>query len=161
VPVALFTEHVLEFRIDGEKYWGGAFFAFRRAPLVVWLRPGRHVLEVRVVRDVRSMGGLADVPSAEIALEAIVPEPAPKEELGPPFAPERSWNQWNTGKEHFHQVEVREGSVIVSDAIDGKLVSEWASVALTNVGDEEVYIGVSSGDQVSWQLKLRSLTLGA
>lgn len=56
--VAVFTDYVLEFWIDDEHFFGGDFFGFRRAPTVIPLEPGRHQLDIRLVRDVRSMGAV-------------------------------------------------------------------------------------------------------
>ena len=69
--VELFTDNILEFLVDGRSYFGGDAYGFRRAPLVLCLGPGEHRLEVRLVRDVRSMGGL-DQPSLDIIIEARI-----------------------------------------------------------------------------------------
>lgn len=58
--VILYTDFVLEFWIDGIPYFGGDFYAYRRAPLVVRLVPGVHRMDVRIIRDVRAMGGVGD-----------------------------------------------------------------------------------------------------
>jgi hypothetical protein len=111
--VELWVEHALELCVDGRPVWGGDFFAFRRAPVVLWLQPGRHVVEVRLVRDVRSMGGLEGVPALDVAIEA---------------------------KEVEDVLEVREGSVLVSDVVDGRLPSPFATVGITNTGSEWIEV---------------------
>ena len=40
--IVLHTDHVLEFWIDDRSYFGGDFYAFRNAPLVLDLFPGEH-----------------------------------------------------------------------------------------------------------------------
>ncbi|KAL4879998.1 hypothetical protein BJY04DRAFT_208288 [Aspergillus karnatakaensis] len=54
---AVFTDGILEFSIDGQRHFGGDFYSYRRAPLIVTLAPGEHVIELRLIRDVRTMGG--------------------------------------------------------------------------------------------------------
>ena len=55
--VFLYADNVLEFLFDGVPYFGGDVFSYRRAPLVLQLSPGVYCFEVRLIRDVRSMGG--------------------------------------------------------------------------------------------------------
>lgn len=69
--MVLYTDHVLEFWVDDERYFGGDFYAFRRAPLVLHLQPGEYRVDVRIVRDVRVMGGVGE-PTVHIALEAEI-----------------------------------------------------------------------------------------
>ena len=40
--VVLYTDHILEFWIDDRPFYGGDFYAFRNAPLVLKLSPGEH-----------------------------------------------------------------------------------------------------------------------
>ncbi|KAF2755095.1 hypothetical protein EJ05DRAFT_519810 [Pseudovirgaria hyperparasitica] len=56
----LYTDSVLEFWVDNEHFFGGDFYGFRKAPPVLWLEPGRHRLDVRLVRDVRAFGGIGE-----------------------------------------------------------------------------------------------------
>ncbi|KAI9759384.1 MAG: hypothetical protein M4579_002373 [Chaenotheca gracillima] len=71
VPVALYSDQVLELWIDDTPHFGGDFYSSRRAPLVLWLTPGSHLLELRLIRDVRSMGGAWRVePVIKVTLEA-------------------------------------------------------------------------------------------
>lgn len=67
--IVIYTDNVLEFWIDDQPYFGGDFYAFRRAPLVLRLDTGSHKIDVRLIRDVRAMGGVGD-PSIHIKLEA-------------------------------------------------------------------------------------------
>ena len=69
--VLLFVDHALELWLDGVSYFGGDFYGFRRTPLVLWLEPGEHRLDIRVVRDVRAMGGLGD-PCFPMAITADI-----------------------------------------------------------------------------------------
>ena len=48
---------------------GGDYYAYRRAPLVLHLNPGNHEVNIRLIRDVRVMGGLGE-PKISINLKA-------------------------------------------------------------------------------------------
>jgi hypothetical protein len=111
--VELWVEGVLEMRVDRKTLWGGDFFVLRRAPVVLWLEPGPHVVEIRLVRDLRSMGGVDAVPAVDVALEV---------------------------REVESVLAVRHGSVLVSDVVDGRLASPYATVSVTNVGVEWIQI---------------------
>lgn len=58
--VVLYSDSLLEFWVDNESYYGGDFYAYRRAPVVLRLHPGVHRIDLRLVRDVRAMGGIGD-----------------------------------------------------------------------------------------------------
>jgi hypothetical protein len=119
-PVLFYSEVVVEFVIDGTQHFGGDFFSYRRAPLLLWLTPGSHVLDVRLVRDVRSMGGLDNDPAVTVQLEARL---ATKE------------------------LEVQQDSVLISDVIEGMFVSQHASVGVTNSGVSDIVVtGISALD---------------
>lgn len=57
MTVSISTPGLLEIWVDGNPYFGGDFYSFRKAPLLLALKPGTHVLEIRLVRDVRALGG--------------------------------------------------------------------------------------------------------
>lgn len=101
--IALYTDNVLEFWVDDQPYFGGDFYAFRRAPLVLRLDPGSHKVDVRLIRDVRVMGGVGD-PSIRIKLEAQ------KSEGG----------------------LIVTGEPLLPDLVEGKLASHVASVCVRN-----------------------------
>ena len=71
LSIALYTDNVLEFWLDGQPYFGGDFYAFRKAPPVLKLNPGRHLIDLRLVRDVRAMGGADAKVSVTIKAEII------------------------------------------------------------------------------------------
>ena len=105
--IILFTDNILELRVDELDVFGGDFYTFRRAPLVVTLSPGRHVIDIRLVREIRSMGG-ADS-AMTVSLEAQV----------------------STNTLHFLA-----DSAILPDLVDGKLASRVASVTVRNEGED-------------------------
>ncbi|KAL8670524.1 MAG: hypothetical protein Q9168_004941 [Polycauliona sp. 1 TL-2023] len=112
--VVLYTDQVLEFWVDDEHYFGGDFYGHRRAPLVVHLGPGDHQIDIRVVRDVRAMGGVGE-PTVSIGLQADVSEGG---------------------------LRLVEGSILLPDMVDGKLVSSFGSVNVRN--EEDHWINVLS-----------------
>ena len=102
--VVFYTDNVLEFYIDGDSYFGGDFYALRKAPLVIRLRPGPHRVDVRLVRDVRAMGGSS----------------------GPDFTIElRAEKSQST-------LSVMSDKMVTSDVVSGRLVSPYASVFVRN-----------------------------
>ena len=105
--ITLFTDNVLEVWVNNKQFFGGDFYAFRRAPLVVTLRPGGNVIDVRLIREIRSMGG-ADS-SVTVNLEAQV----------------------STSTLRF-----LEATAILPDLIDGKLPSSFASITVRNEGED-------------------------
>jgi hypothetical protein len=126
--VLIWTDHVLEFAIDGKRTFGGDFFAFRKAPLVLRLKPGRHIIDLRLVRDVRAMGGLG-VPTIDVDLEFRIAR---------------------------KDLEIREGSILISDVVDGRLGSPYASVAVTNTGTTAIQILGLQSSEVSVPYAVRN-----
>ncbi|OQU98556.1 hypothetical protein CLAIMM_04322 [Cladophialophora immunda] len=55
--VSVFSDNILELWINDLHVFGGDFFGFGRAPVLVQLHPGTNNISVRLVREVRSMGG--------------------------------------------------------------------------------------------------------
>ncbi|OAX79206.1 hypothetical protein ACJ72_06475 [Emergomyces africanus] len=128
--VAIFTDGILELRIDGEAYFGGDFYTYRRAPVVVKLLPGSHVIDLRLVRDVRAMGGVG-----EPRIRAVV-----EVQQRPP-----SWSgdddddddgDGDGDAEVVMGLELDAGRVLVADVVEGKLVSPLASGIVRNDCDE-------------------------
>lgn len=115
--VVLYTDSVLEFWVDDVHYFGGDFYAYRNAPLVLHLKPGSHRLDIRLVRDVRAMGGTGD-PRVSIKLKA-----------------EGS----NVG------LAIMAEKIVVSDVVNKTLASPLASITVRNDGRESIEIlGVAS-----------------
>ena len=67
--IILYADNVLEFWVDDQHYFGGDYYAYRRAPLVLHLSPGSHNVNIRLIRDVRVMGGIGE-PKTSITLKA-------------------------------------------------------------------------------------------
>ena len=115
---ALYTDAVIECWVDGEHHFGGDFYGFRRAPLVLWLGKGSHRLDLRLVRDVRAMGGIG-APSMRVFLKL-----------------DRTLSDVSVDVDHF----------LAADVVGGKLVSPFASFPVRNNSPHVVKIvEVSSG----------------
>lgn len=67
--INFYADNVLEFWVNDDHYFGGDFYAYRRAPLVLHLDPGSHNVDIRLIRDVRVMGGIGE-PKTSIKLKA-------------------------------------------------------------------------------------------
>ena len=109
--VLLYTDSVLEYWVDDIPYFGGDYYAYRRAPLVLYLRPGAHKIDIRIIRDVRVMGGMG--PSMSIRLKA-----------------ERSPGG----------LAVMEKKLLVSDVVNSSLASPYASLPVRNDGNMSMEI---------------------
>ena len=109
--ISLFTDGVLEFWVNNEHYFGGDFYSFRRAPVVLTLLPGKNRIDVRLIRDVRLMGGNGSSMTVRLWAHALV-----------------------------RPVLIIHDSVLASDVVGGKLPSELASVVIRNQGDEWVEV---------------------
>jgi hypothetical protein len=105
--VAVYTPGLLEVWIDKVPYFGGDFYSYRRAPLLLTLAPGVHVVELRLVRDVRAFGASEDARiSAAVEFRQMTQE-----------------------------LFVDPESVLVSEVVDGRLASPFASVTVLNPTD--------------------------
>lgn len=109
--VAFFGSGLLEFWVDNEQYFGGDFYQYHRAPNVLQLSPGRHVIELRLIRDVRALGVLYN--GAEAVVHAELRQ-----------AP----------------ITLDHDSLLVPELAGGKLGGTWASINAQNNGAEPVEI---------------------
>ena len=102
--IALYTDNVLEFAVNDKPFFGGDLYGFRRAPLVLELAPGGNKIDLRLIRDVRLMGGEGS-PSICVRLSA----------------------QLCTAV-----LNVVKNSLVLPDVVNGRLTSPYASVTLCN-----------------------------
>lgn len=110
--VLIYPDGILEFRLNGIHVFGGDFYSFSRAPVVVDLEPGKNLVEIRLIRDVRAMGGqLPPVVEAQFRVQLI-------EEA----------------------VYVDEQHMIVPDLVDNMLPSLHMSVPLLNALSEWICV---------------------
>lgn len=106
--VAFYAEHVLELAVNDSPIFGGDVYGFRRAPMILDLVPGKNKIDLRLVRDVRAMGGIRS-PSIFVRLSFELCD---------------------------RVLNVVEKSVILPDVINGKLTSPYASVILCNAAED-------------------------
>ena len=131
--VSLFVENVLEFWVDDGHYFGGDFYAYRKAPLVLHLAPGKHKLDIRLIRDVRAMGAVGE-PEIFIKLRA---------------------------QEAKGGLQVCHERLLIADVVNGKLASSFASVPVRNESEEFIEILEVASQEVSslrFRLFFRMLT---
>ncbi|EXJ60959.1 hypothetical protein A1O7_05112 [Cladophialophora yegresii CBS 114405] len=102
--ITLFTDNIMELWVGDLHVFGGDFFGFGRAPLVVDLQPGWTNLTVRLVREVRSMGGVGP-PTVESSLRAQPAVPV---------------------------LHVLADDIVLPDLVDGRLCSNFGSVTVRN-----------------------------
>ncbi|KAF2216283.1 hypothetical protein CERZMDRAFT_33609 [Cercospora zeae-maydis SCOH1-5] len=117
--LTLQTPQILEFVLDDIRYVGGDFYNHGRALPTLRLEPGHHRLDIRLVRDVRSMGGI-ERPSMQVRLALA--------------------GTWAG----LHPRLEPQGGILISDLLDfedgPRLSSPWASVVLRNDDEEDVYV---------------------
>ncbi|KAJ4369981.1 hypothetical protein N0V83_005745 [Neocucurbitaria cava] len=114
-PVILHTDSILEYWINGTHYFGGDYYSFQKAPLVIHLRPGTHKIDLRLVRDVRAFGGIGE-PTIDVVLDV----------------------QQVSGT-----LELAKPGILMSDIVDGRLATGIGSVSLRNSGVSPIEIVVS------------------
>ena len=122
----LYTDHVLEFYVDDQHYFGGDFYAFRKAPLVLHLEPGSHRLDLRLIRDVRAMGGVGG-PTVDVTVKVILVEQA---------------------------LHIQPDSAILPDFVDGKLAGRLGSIAIRNDAQQPVLLSSVEASTSSVELTL-------
>ena len=110
--VSLCTDGILELWVNGQHYWGGDFYSFRRAPIVIPLQTGDNLIDVRSIHDVRAMGG-GEPPTISVLLEAHI-----------------------TADPLF----INADTAIVPDLVEGTLLSRFASVIGRNELEEDIDI---------------------
>ncbi|KAL3483735.1 hypothetical protein BJX62DRAFT_244625 [Aspergillus germanicus] len=117
--VAVFMDGVLEVSIDSRRHFGGDFYRYRRAPLILELAPGEHIIEFRLIRDVRALGGQG-VPAVNMVFETQIQ----------------------------HEVLiVDESSLLISETTNRRLGSAWATVNVqSNTAEWVEIICISSPD---------------
>ena len=102
--VSLFSEKILELWVNDLHVFGGDFFGFGRAPIVAELRPGLNNVSVRLVREVRSMGGVFP-PTTQATLRVQLASRA---------------------------LEIVLDSIVLPDVVNGRLCSSYGSIIVRN-----------------------------
>ena len=110
--ILFYTDNVLEFWVDDDHYFGGDYYAYRRAPLVLHLNPGSHNVDIRLIRDVRVMGGTGE-PKTSIRLKA---------------------------RSSDSSLALSAQKALIPDITNGVLASPFASVPVINQGRDAIDI---------------------
>lgn len=110
--IVLHIDNVLEYWVDSNHYFGGDCYAYRRAPLVLRLDSGIHQIDIRLIRDVRLMGGVGE-PTVSLKLKAEL-------SLG--------------------GLAVTGSQMLAPDMVQGRLASSFASVPVRNDGQSWISI---------------------
>lgn len=108
----LYTDNVLELWVGDNHIFGGDFYSFRRAPILIHLHPGVNVVRVRMLGDVRSMGGESP-PKLQVRLEANLV---------------------------YDILAVDLAGVILPDVIKGRFCSPYGSITVRNQANKWVKI---------------------
>ena len=124
--LTLSTDNLLEFYVDGVHYFGGDYYALRRVPLVLHLEPGNHTIDLRLVRDVRVMGGVGS-PHIDIHLEA---QPSTQD------------------------LHVAVDQTIMPDMVNGRLASMLGSVQVRNDHVQDIEVSTVTSNDSSYFLWL-------
>ena len=121
--LALHTQGIIEFWLDGKHYFGGDMYSYGRAALSLHLTPATHRLDLRLVRDSRTHGAVGEPTlEAKLRLEGRGP-------LVTPVVPERGDGPFNPY-----------ASALLPDMVDGSFVSPYASVALRNDAEHDAVV---------------------
>ena len=112
VLVLLNVENVLEYWLDANHYFGGDYYAYDRAPVVLVLDPGDHVLNIRLIRDVRLFGARSPP-----ALSVVV-----------------------TATYGLDDIFINPNCYIVPDIVNGQLTGDFISVATTNTSSSDISV---------------------
>ena len=108
----LYMANILELWFSDDHIFGGDFYGFRRAPVVVHLQPGINVVRVRLLGDIRSMGGGFPLDlRARLEIKIV-----------------------------HDLLAIDEHGVLLPDAIGGHFCSPFGSITVRNQGDKWVKI---------------------
>ena len=114
----LHVDGAIEFWINDVHYFGADFYGYGRAPPTLRLKPGTHRIDIRIVRDVRALGGMGE-PDMDIKLRL-----------------ERSWRD-------LRLLYGFDENILISDVIGGDfgpIASPYASVTVRNDAYNDIYV---------------------
>ena len=118
--VALYTDNVLEFWVDDKHYFGGDYYSYRRAPVVLHLGRGNHRIDARLIRDARVMGAVGEA-SISINIRAMI---------------------------MHDSLTVDDQRFLFSDMIHGSLAGSFASVPIRNNTREWIDVWDAAAENV-------------
>jgi hypothetical protein len=126
LPIIIYTQSILEFWIDDVHYFGGDFYSSRKAPPVIRLEPGVHTIDLRLVYDVRVMGGSGEA-AYVIGLELA-----------------------------GDTLELASEGIAMADIVNGSLASALASVSIRNSRSHDIEVLSIESSYVSNPLPARN-----
>jgi hypothetical protein len=103
VRVMLDTDEILEFAVNSRPSFGGDFYCFHRASKILNLAPGENRIVLRLIRDVRAMGGLDAFMSPRLTVHMS-----------------------------NRNLQINESSTILPDIVNGHLTSQYGSTIVRN-----------------------------
>lgn len=103
--VAFFSGGLLEFWMDKEQHFGGDSYQYWKAPVILQLLPGHHVLDPKLNLDTGALGDLSN--SAEVVLEIELRE---------------------------ESISLDLNSILISEMTQGRMGGSWGSVNVQNNG---------------------------
>lgn len=110
--ISLHTDNVLELAVNDKSFFGGDFYCFRRAPLILTLSPGENRITIRLIRDVRAMGGVGN-PSVSVRLNV---------------------------QHCTSTLKIVLKSSIIPDLVGGNFVTSYASVIVRNESEDWLHL---------------------
>ncbi|KIW79365.1 hypothetical protein Z517_05977 [Fonsecaea pedrosoi CBS 271.37] len=110
--VNVFSDNIIELWINDMHVFGGDFFGFGRIPMLVELHPGVNNISVRLVREVRSMGG-GFPPTVQAGLRI---KPASEE------------------------VAVVTDGLVMPNVVNGRFCTRYGSIPVRNQGATWIYV---------------------
>ena len=127
--VSFNVDNVLEFWVNDAHYFGGDYYAYQRQPVMLDLSPGKHRVDIRLIRDVRVMGGIGQ-PDLSIQLS-----------IG--FCPDT--------------LIVDHDNSVFPEIVNGKLAGSYASIAVANLSCHVV--NIYSVDIDNWETDSNPLSV--
>ncbi|CAG8618148.1 11376_t:CDS:10, partial [Acaulospora colombiana] len=129
IPILIQCQPVGDFYVDDRRLFGD-WYGYEKSWHVLRLRPGRHVINVRLVNEIRIFGG--NVPPA-LGFQCFM----------------RKLREDKTA------MMLLDNTVLVPDMIDGNLAGKYMSIALLNT-HEERWITVHNVNVVDSNVKMRA-----
>ncbi len=134
--VIFLADNVLELWVNDMHIFGADFYGFGKAPIVVDLQPGINEVSIRLIREVRSMGGIPP-PTIHASVRAEVVS---------------------------HHLQVVAESVILPDVVNERLCSRYGSVVVRNQADSWITVrqlyAISAGEIVGAMYQETALAPG-
>ncbi|KAK4907464.1 hypothetical protein LTR66_017640, partial [Elasticomyces elasticus] len=107
--VEVWPSSILEYEINGKRIFGGDYYSFGRASQ---LQPGENIVNIRLIRDVRAMGGM-EIPLIEASMRI------------------------NTVED---ELKVMKNSIIAPEIYDGRIAGLLIGLTLRNTLPYDIFV---------------------